>query len=292
MLTIMLAIMYVLGYTCTCDMCKNTVLQNETTLDRYLGTCICHSCSIDESYDIDYSVKVDSILPKEIMTIISYYITDPIVIFNCVHSNVFPPMGDKNYWVNRIHFYNPEVPIFIIKHNLVRKNHFYSLMLTCRRYDKEALFKDYIFSFQNNGIYFKSEQDKIKVLYYHHGMDHDGYCSDPDNLSDKSEYLEYTYTLPNGCRRIPKKIIEKIQTHYSHCYCDENTYAIISVLYINNNELLNEKVMRKIDMIPIELNYKKINKGKIKVLCNICNTKSYISGDYIYCSKCDGIIKS
>jgi len=88
-------------------------------------------------------------------------------------------------------------------------------------------------------------------------------------------------------RIIIKKIIKTGRFHHYDCGHKDTPYDIVRVKFITDNKDLRGPQV--IGIIGVDVG--EIKEGMIKIMCNTCNTTSYITGDYIYCSKCDDIAK-
>ena len=272
-----------------CSMCdtilhkKNTATNHSIHDHNYLK--FCSYCVNNEGWDRD-NEKLDVGIPKELMTLISYYIKDPMDIINAAQSQVFPPMGDVDYWISRLNFNFPKIPIHIIRNSIMRFDYFYRSMNFY--YENicgaSEMIKDYAYEFQRNDFSWAGEVDyKMKVLYHYYGIDHDGYCSDPDDYGDVDEYLEYTYSLYKNIKVIPKEVINKKINHYG---CSAETYyKILSVTYIKDKKILTKTKCIKLLNVD-ELSDKYRDSKGIEIDCQICNTKSIVNGDIIKCKNC------
>lgn len=248
----------------------------------------CSSCVNDEDYDAFDGNKLKTIIPKELMTLISYYLEDPRDIISAAKSNVFPPMGIKDYWINRIHYEFPNIPCYVIREPLIRYDYFYrSINFYYEvKVGSVDLLKDYARDFQNNELFCKSE-NKIKVLYHYYGKDHDGYCSDYNEEMDVNEYQEFIYNLPENTSIFPRDILNKSRDHYMNC--GETYYRILSVTYIKDNvKKLKNKAHDKENLIKkfgasetkLKVNY------PIHISCELCGTKSVNNSNIIKCKGC------
>jgi len=279
----------------SCCMCnvllnkKNTATNDNISGHKYLE--FCSSCVNDEGWDLCVE-KWDTIVPKELMTIISYYLYNPLDIINAAKSNVFPSMGENNYWVDRLHFEFPHIPRYVIMEPFIQFDYFYRSMnyyyAVINGY--KDLFHNYGADFQRNDTYCKSD-NKIKVLYHYYGKDHDGYCSDCEE-EDVDEYEEYTYNLPEGKFSIPREIINKSKHHYMGC--GETFYKILSVTYLKDTSDIKNEDMCKMSNSDREEIIKIFGKSQeilkdnydIIIYCRFCNQNCISKSNIIKCKYC------
>lgn len=124
-----------------------------------------------------------------------------------------------------------------------------------------------------------------------YGKDHDGYCSGPDEEVEVDNYYEYIYELPNNTTIIHRQILNKKIKHYMDC--SESFYRVLSVTYIKDKaeHLTKEEyvTLKDKDQLIREFGESKDNLENnypIKIICEICSTKSIITGDIFYCKGC------
>ena len=250
----------------------------------------------DEEFKID-DKNSNIIIPKELMTIISYFLENPLDIINACKSKVFPPMGEKEYWINRLHFDFPNIPCYITRQFLIRYDYFYRSIDFYFEIldDAKSLFKKYLYYFQRNDTYCMSD-NKIKVLYHYYGKDHEGYCSDNEEEKDMDEYMEYTYNLPEDNKNtifcIPREILTITRFHYMGC--NETFCRILSVTYIKDKSHIKKKDMTKNYNNQKDEIIQKFGQSETKlkenyditIICEFCNQTSISNSNMIKCKYC------
>ena len=230
-----------------CYICN--ILTKDVINIRYLKS-FCNKCKNNNPIINNYN----SLINKELLILLSYYITEIEDLINLYKSGYFPFINYHEYWINRIIFENKQIPYYMVKEVISKKSTFIDILIyyyydlpNMKFIDEKTIYtkikNEYKNIFQRNMLNYKSNK-KVKVTYIINTK-----VEIRDNyIKTLNNYAKVYYDLPYNIKEIDVEILKRSNNSmrkYIPKLCEmlsfNSEYIIENVIYDLITECIHNK---------------------------------------------------
>ena len=188
----------------------------------------------DNCINNDISVqKQETILPDELLNMISYYVKDKQELVNMYKSECFHMINTNEYWIYRFIKLNPRLRYYQVSEFMSDINKLSDRIIFKMKVEDNRLnlLDEYGKLFRSGKIKNKGKK-KVKVEYLVNEKTYEGYSSDLGLRDEYDTIIEVKYNLPLDIKEVPNHFIEQ---QYSNTSRNEYESKILNVKYIEDD---------------------------------------------------------